>query len=396
VEKLKDQIRPQVLESLQDRRPGDPAAEVALQRELADQTLRACLAQETHLSKSRHAREQLAKRVLEDVLGLGALEPLLEDPEVTEIMVNGKDAVFVEKAGRLTPVDIHFASPDQLRTLIDRIVAPIGRRVDESAPFCDARLPDGSRVNIVIPPLALDGPVLTIRKFSRHALDFEELIRLGSLSEEMLAFLKACVRQRKNLIVSGGTGSGKTTLLNALSGLIPDDERIVTIEDAAELRLQKPHVVRLESRPANAEGQGAIPIRRLVMNALRMRPDRIVVGECRGGEALDMLQAMNTGHDGSLTTLHANSPRDALSRLETLVLMAGLDLPVPVVREQIRGAVHVLIQQARLPDGARKITSITEVTGMEGATLTLQELFRFRQGAFEATGMRSHWLRGNP
>src|SRR4029077_15212831 len=265
-------------------------------------------------------------------------------------------------------------------------VAPIGRRVDESMPLCDARLIDGSRVNIVLPPLALDGPTITIRKFMSKALNLLELIPLNSLSQEMADFLRACVLLRKNIVVAGGTGSGKTTLLNALSGLIPDDERIVTIEDAAELRLQKPHVVRLESRPPNAEGEGAIPIRRLVINALRMRPDRIVVGECRGGEALDMLQAMNTGHDGSLTTIHANNPRDALRRLETLVLMAGMDLPVRVVREQIQSAVNILIQQTRLSDGARKITSITELTGMEGDTLTTQEIYRFKQNGKDAAG----------
>jgi len=290
-----------------------------------------------------------------------------------------------------------------LRTIIDRIVAPIGRRVDESMPLCDARLADGSRVNIVLPPLALDGPVVTIRKFGQKSLSFNDYIRLGSLTQEMADFLNSCVLKKKNVVIAGGTGSGKTTLLNALSGLIPDEERIVTIEDAAELRLQKPHVVRLESRPVNAEGQGAIPIRQLVINALRMRPDRIVVGECRGGEALDMLQAMNTGHDGSITTVHANSPRDALGRLETLVLMAGIDLPVRVVREQIRSAVHIIVQQTRMADGSRKITSITEITGMEEGIILSQEIFRFRQcgldiegriqGVFENTGIMPTFMR---
>jgi pilus assembly protein CpaF len=330
--------------------------------------------------------------LLDQVLGLGPIEPLLKNPDMTEVMVNGPKTVFVEQKGTLHETNVQFESDAQLRGVIDRIVAPLGRRVDESTPLCDARLPDGSRVNIVLPPLALDGPLLTIRKFPKHRLTMDELIHLGALDGAMRDFLESCVQNRKNIVVSGGTGSGKTTLLNSLSGFIAPTERIVTIEDAAELRLQQPHVVRLESRPANAEGEGAIPIRRLVMNALRMRPDRIVIGECRGGEALDMLQAMNTGHDGSLTTVHANSPRDALSRIEALVLMAGIDLPLRVIREQIKSGIQVIVQVTRLNDGCRKIVSITEIVGMEGDTLTTSELFRYRAGRFEPTGLVSHHL----
>jgi pilus assembly protein CpaF len=398
VQEIKAQIQPELLKVLEAKeKKSQAAANEESERALTQKTIEAALAQNSEFNTAREAREEIVAQVMNEVLGLGPLEPLLKDPDVSEVMVNGKDCVFVEKKGKLHPTPTRFASDTQLRTVIDRIVAPIGRRVDEAMPLCDARLADGSRVNIVLPPLALDGPTITIRKFMNKRLSFDDLISYGSMTREMADFLRVCVFLRKNIVVSGGTGSGKTTLLNALSGLIPEDERIVTIEDAAELKLQKPHVVRLESRPANAEGEGAIPIRRLVINALRMRPDRIVVGECRGGEALDMLQAMNTGHDGSLTTIHANSPRDGLGRLETLVLMAGLDLPVRVVREQIRSAVHIIIQQSRLGDGSRKVTSITEVTGMEGEILTTQELFHFRvagigdrgriQGAFEATGI---------
>ncbi|OGR89058.1 MAG: hypothetical protein A2992_02570 [Elusimicrobia bacterium RIFCSPLOWO2_01_FULL_59_12] len=361
----------------------------ALPPEKTQVLLENLIAEEPALSVSREIRGRVLTDILHDVLGLGPLETLLKDPEVSEVMVNGAQTVFVEKKGRLYPADVTFESDAHLRTVIDRIVAPIGRRVDESTPLCDARLADGSRVNIVLPPLALEGPTLTIRKFMDQRLGLEDLIRFGALIPEMGRFLVCCVQARKNILISGGTGSGKTTLLNILSGCIAPDERIVTIEDAAELKLRQPHVVRLESRPPNAEGQGAIPIRRLVINALRMRPDRIVVGECRGGEALDMLQAMNTGHDGSLTTLHANTPRDALGRLEALVLMAGINLPVRVVREQIKSAVHVIVQMARCSDGTRKVTSITELTGMEGDVLTTAELYRYRSERFEATGLVS-------
>jgi pilus assembly protein CpaF len=397
IEQLKSQVQPQLLQALGSVIENSSSRSDGREAVLAQQTVEACLAAEVQVGGTRQERSELVTRVLEEVLGLGPLEPLLKDPDITEILVNGLGSLFVEKKGKLFPCPTQFGSDSQLRVIIDRIVAPIGRRVDESSPLCDARLADGSRVNIVLPPLALDGAVVTIRKFSAKKLDLEGLMGLGSMSAEMAAFLRRSVLARQNIVVSGGTGSGKTTLLNALSSAIPDDERIVTIEDAAELKLQKPHVVRLESRPANAEGEGCIPIRRLVMNALRMRPDRIVVGECRGGEALDMLQAMNTGHDGSLTTLHANTPRDALGRLETLVLMAGVDLPVKVVREQIRSAVNLIVQQSRLPDGSRKIVSITEVTGMEGDTLMTQELYRYGEGSFQATGIQptSRGLRGN-
>lgn len=387
VNAIKTRIQPQLLEALEGHDIAGDNLPHVLPAEVAQKTIETCLAQDASLNAPREVRVQIYNRVMDEVLGLGPLEPLLKDSEISEVMVNGQETVFVEKGGKLYPSSVRFSSEIQLRTVIDRIVAPIGRRVDESMPLCDARLPDGSRVNIVVPPLALDGSVITIRKFRTKPLDIPELVSGQSLTLEMANFLKHCVRLRKNIVVSGGTGSGKTTLLNALSGMIPDDERIVTIEDAAELRLQKPHVIRLESRPANAEGEGAIPIRRLVINALRMRPDRIVVGECRGGEALDMLQAMNTGHDGSLTTLHANTPRDALSRLETLVLMAGMELPVKVIREQIRSAIQIIVQQARQPDGSRKIISITEVTGLEGETITIQELFRLRASKFESTGL---------
>lgn len=327
-------------------------------------------------------REQLSRDVLDEAIGLGPLEALLADDSVSEIMVNRYDQIFTERAGRIVPHPACFTSDRAVLGVIERIVAPLGRRIDESSPMVDARLKDGSRVNAIIPPLALKGPTLTIRKFSRRQLNVDDLVRFGSLSRAMAEFLSICVEQRRNIVVSGGTGSGKTTFLNLLSNFIPDGERIITIEDAAELRLGHSHLVALESRPANLEGRGAVSIRELVRNALRMRPDRIVIGECRGGEALDMLQAMNTGHEGSLTTLHANSPRDALARLETLVLMAGMDLPLAAIREQIASAVDIIVHQTRFACGARRITSITEVTGMEGGRLQLQELFRFeRRGA---------------
>jgi pilus assembly protein CpaF len=388
---LKSQVQPELLRVLHGAPVEFSSGGSRKERELAQTAVENHLAADPSLGGCREERSQIVTRVLEEVLGLGPLEPLLKDPEVTEILVNGHGCIYVERGGKLFPTAARFPSESQLRTIIDRIVAPIGRRVDESMPLCDARLADGSRVNIVLPPLALDGPALTVRKFAARKLGLEDLVGFGSLNAAMADFLRRAVVSRKNIVVSGGTGSGKTTLLNALSSAIPDEERIVTIEDAAELRLQKPHVVRLESRPANAEGQGAIPIRRLVINALRMRPDRIIVGECRGGEALDMLQAMNTGHDGSLTTVHANSPRDALGRLETLVLMAGIDLPVRVVREQIRSGVHLIIHQARISDGSRKVVSITELTGMEGEILTTQELYRWKEGRFEATGLVARW-----
>ncbi|HRA80783.1 MAG TPA: ATPase, T2SS/T4P/T4SS family [Thauera sp.] len=331
--------------------------------------------------------EQLCHEVLDEAIGLGPLEALLADDSVSEIMVNRHDEIFVERGGRITHHPAAFSSDRAVLGVIERIVAPIGRRIDESSPMVDARLKDGSRVNAVIPPLALKGPTLTIRKFARRQLDIEDMIGFGSLSAAMADFLRVCVEQRRNIVVSGGTGSGKTTFLNLLSNFIPDGERIITIEDAAELRLNHSHFVTLEARPSNLEGRGAISIRELVRNALRMRPDRIVIGECRGGEALDMLQAMNTGHEGSLTTLHANSPRDALSRLETLVLMAGMELPLAAIREQIASAIDIVVQQTRFSCGARRITSIAEVTGMEAGRIQLQELFRFvRQASGQGHG----------
>jgi pilus assembly protein CpaF len=320
-------------------------------------------------------RTRLVEAVVDDVLGYGPIDPFLRDPSITEIMVNGHDQVFIERAGLVTETDVRFASEDHLLRVIDRIVTGVGRRVDEASPMVDARLPDGSRVNVIIPPIALQGPVLTIRKFSADALTAENLINLGSLTPELVDVLSACVRGKLNMLISGGTGVGKTTLLNILSSFIPDNERIITIEDAAELQLQQRHVVSLESRPPNIESQGEVRIRELVRNALRMRPDRIIVGEVRGAETVDMLQAMNTGHEGSLTTIHANSPRDALSRLETLVLTAGVDLPLRAIREQIASAFDVVIQISRMVDGSRRVTHVTEVLRMESDMVTLQEIF---------------------
>jgi pilus assembly protein CpaF len=330
---------------------------------------------------SNEERSRLVREISDDVLGYGPLQPLLDDPSISEVMVNGPDTIFVERSGKLTLTGSRFRSEEQLRRVIEKIVSRVGRRIDESSPLVDARLEDGSRVNAVIPPLAVSGSTLTIRKFSADPLTAEDLVRFGSLSPEMAQLLDACVAAHLNILVSGGTGTGKTTLLNVLSSFIPEGERIITIEDAVELQLQQTHVVRLESRPANIEGRGEITIRDLVKNSLRMRPDRIVVGECRGGEALDMLQAMNTGHDGSLSTIHANTPRDAVARLETLVLMAGMDLPLRAIREQVASAVDVIVQLTRLRDGTRRVTHITEVQGMEGDIVTLQDAFVFDYSA---------------
>jgi pilus assembly protein CpaF len=329
--------------------------------------------------------ELLAKQVLDEAVGLGPLEELLEDASVTEIMVNQFDKIYVERKGRLEKHPLAFTSDRAVLGVIERIVAPLGRRIDESSPMVDARLKDGSRVNAVIPPLALKGPALTIRKFARYKMTADNLIELGAISPEMATFLEVCVTTRKNIIVSGGTGSGKTTLLNILSNFIPFGDRIITVEDAAELQLHHEHWISLEARPANVEGKGTVSIRELVRNTLRMRPDRIVVGECRGGEALDMLQAMNTGHDGSLTTLHANSPRDALSRLETMVLMAGMELPLSAIRDQVASAVQLIVQQTRFACGTRVVTSITEITGMESGKFQMQELFRFVNQGYAST-----------
>ena len=331
-------------------------------------------------------REELVQDVINEALGLGPLETYLADETVSEIMVNSPTHVYVERAGRLERVEKAFSSPQAVLGVLERIVAPLGRHIDESSPLVDARLPDGSRVNAIIPPLALKGPCITIRKFKRELLTSDDLIGFGALTPKMAQFLDTCVKVRRNLVISGGTGSGKTTLLNVLSGYIPAQERIVTIEDAAELQLPQEHWIQLEARPANIEGKGQITIRDLVRNALRMRPDRIVVGECRGGEALDMLQAMNTGHDGSLTTLHANSTRDALARLETMVLMSGMELPIRAIRDQIANAVHLVIQQTRFADGSRKVTAISEISGMEMDVLSMQDIFEFRQEGFDDQG----------
>ncbi len=334
----------------------------------------------------RGERARLISDICDEILGYGPIEPYLKDDSVTEVMVNGPKKIYVERMGKLHLTGAQFHDNTHLMAVIDKIVTPIGRHVDEASPLVDARLPDGSRVNVVIPPLSLIGPCVTIRKFSKNPLSVENLISFGTLDENMAIFLRACVKARLNILVSGGTGSGKTTTLNVLSSFIPPDERVVTIEDAAELRLEQPHVVTLESRPANIEGKGAITIRDLVKNSLRMRPDRIIVGEVRGGEALDMLQAMNTGHDGSLTTAHANSPRDVLSRLETMVLMSGLDLPVRAIRDQISSALDLIIHQERISDGSRKITYITEVQKMEGDVIVLQDLFHFVNTGFDENG----------
>src|ERR687895_553686 len=357
--------------------------------------------EEEGFALTRAERVRMLEQITDEIIGLGPLEPLLRDESITEIMVNGPRQVYIERSGRLELTNVVFQNDDHVMRIIDRIIAPIGRRVDESSPMVDARLTDGSRVNAIIPPLSLVGPVITIRKFSASPFTTDDLVRFGTATADMFDFMRACVEARLNLFVSGGTGSGKTTTLNVLSSFIPNDERIVTIEDAAELQLRQEHVVTLESRPPNIEGKGAIPIRELVRNALRMRPDRIIVGECRSGEALDMLQAMNTGHDGSMSTGHANSPRDMLARLETMVLFAGVDLPLRAVREQVASAVDLIVQQSRLKDGTRKIVNITEVQGMEGDVIVMQDIFVFEQtgvvegqiqGRLKPTGIRPHFV----
>jgi pilus assembly protein CpaF len=341
---------------------------------------------QTQLKLPDDLRKQIFDQVLNDLLGFGPIQSLLDDDEVSEIMVNGPKKVFVEKKGKLTKTNVTFDDDDHVLRIIDRIILPLGRRVDADSPTVDARLPDGSRVNAVVRPVAIDGPSITIRKFAKDKLQAEDLINFGSLTRPMADFLQACVKARFNIVISGGTGSGKTTLLNVMSGYIPENERIITIEDAAELQLQQDHVMRMETKVANADGLHAVTIRELVKNSLRMRPDRIVVGEVRGGEALDMLQAMNTGHDGSLTTVHANTPRDAISRIETLVLMAGMDLPLKVVRQQVSSAVDLIVQQTRLKDGQRKVTAVTEVAGMEGDIIVLSDIFKFTQEGVTADG----------
>ncbi|MCI0552675.1 MAG: CpaF family protein [Anaerolineae bacterium] len=356
---------------------------------------------EENIVLSRPERARLFEQIAAEILGFGPLQPLLEDDTITEIMVNGAKNIYIERKGKVHRVPVTFENNDHVMRIIDRIVAPLGRRIDESSPYVDARLPDGSRVNAVIPPISLVGPVLTIRKFSRNPITVEQLVQFGSVTPEAIQFLKACVEARLNIVISGGTGSGKTTLLNILSGFIPSDERILTIENAAELQLRQEHVVTLESRPPNIEGRGEITIRHLVVNALRMRPERIVVGEIRDEAALDMLQAMNTGHDGSMTTLHSNGPRDTLSRLETMTLMAGMDLPSRAIREQISSAVDLICHQERMRDGTRKVTNITEVSGMEGEVITMTDIFVFEQtgvengqivGRLRPTGLRPKFM----
>lgn len=378
--KLKAYIVNFISHELEDQPPvaGD-------RRKVVDELMKQAYAS-TRLSLPTTLRDQLFHDILDDILGFGPLQPLLDDAEITEVMVNGPKKIYIERKGVLTKTNISMENDDQVLHLIEKIILPLGRRIDADSPTVDARLPDGSRVNAVIPPVAIDGPTITIRKFDKGKLSIDQLIQFGSISRGMADFIKACVLARLNIVISGGTGSGKTTLLNVLSSFIPDNERIVTIEDAAELKLLQDHVVRMETKPPNSEGRNQVAIRDLVRNSLRMRPDRIVVGEVRGGEALDMLQAMNTGHDGSLTTLHANTPRDTISRLETMCLMAGMDLPVKVIRQQIASAVDVIIQQSRMRDGTRKVTSITEVSGMEGDTVVMTEIFKFEQTATDVNG----------
>ena len=342
--------------------------------------------EQTNLMLPQDVRNMIFKEVLNELLGFGPLEPLLNDPDISEVMVNGPKNIYIEKKGKLIKSNVVFDDDNHVLQIIDRIILPLGRFVDADNPTVDARLPDGSRVNAVVPPVAIDGPCITIRKFSKEKLGANDLIDFGSITEKMAEFIRACVLAHLNIIISGGTGSGKTTLLNVMSSFIPENERIITIEDAAELQLQQDHVLRMETKSANVDGRGAVSIRELVRNSLRMRPDRIVVGEVRGGEALDMLQAMNTGHDGSLTTVHSNSPRDALARMETLVLMAGMDLPLKVVRQQIASAVDLIVQQSRLSDGSRKVTAVTEVAGMEGDTVVLTDVFRFEQTGVSPDG----------
>ncbi|MEM1058945.1 MAG: ATPase, T2SS/T4P/T4SS family [Verrucomicrobiota bacterium] len=381
VMQFKKQLLPFLVQSLDPKllEDGNQNALKARIEQLVDERLTA-----DKVPIGRQLRVKLLSDIIDEMVGFGPLEQLLKDDTVTEVMVNGHDQIYIEQKGQIALSPVKFVDVQSCRRVIDKILSPLGRRVDESSPLCDARLPDGSRVNVIIPPLALDGPTITIRKFSKNKLTVEKLIEFGSLSQSMAMFLKAAVEVTSNIIISGGTGSGKTTLLNALSGFIGENERIITCEDAAELSLIQEHVVRLESKPPNIEGKGEVTIRDLVKNCLRMRPDRIVVGECRSGEALDMIQAMNTGHDGSLTTIHANDPRACIARLETLVMMAGMELPQMAIRQQIAGAVDLIVQASRLHDGSRKVTFITEMQGMEGSIVTLQDIFKYEQ-----TGVRS-------
>jgi pilus assembly protein CpaF len=398
---VRDQIQARLIEVL-GARLYDDAMEDGELRQLVDRRLRELLdEEETPLSIQEKA--QIIQQIGDNILGLGPIEPFIRDPEITEVMVNSHRVVYVERGGKIYRTDVSFRSEEDLRRTIEKIVARVGRRIDDASPYVDARLTDGSRVNAIIPPVAIHGSALTIRKFSADPFTAKDLIDFGTLTPELVRFLEACVRGRLNILVSGGTGAGKTTMLNVLSAFLPEDERIITIEDSAELRLQQPHVVSLEYRPPNIEGQGEVTIRDLVRNALRMRPDRIVVGEVRGGETLDMLQAMNTGHDGSISTIHANSPRDVLSRLETLALMAGMDLTVRALREQVSAAIDLIVHVSRFQDGIRRVSNVTEVVGLEGDTVTMQDLFVFHvdagldernrvRGRLTPSGLRPHFL----
>lgn len=397
---LKLRVHKQLIETIDlkkvDTETGNDPKKKAVLREKTKTVVVELLDKEAHPFRSRDEIQRLVKEILDEALELGPIQDLLNDDSVSEIMVNRKDQIFVERGGRLVKTSVGFSGNAQLLSVIERIVSPLGRRIDEKTPYVDARLPDGSRVHAIIPPLSIQGPMVTIRKFAKNRIKYTDLVKYGSMTAEMADFLKVCIEARLNVVISGGTGSGKTTLLNVLASFIPNNERILTVEDAAELQLPQEHWGRLETRPANIEGKGEVSIRELVRNTLRMRPDRIVVGECRAGEALDMLQAMNTGHDGSMTTVHANTPRDAVARLETLVMMAGMDLPAKAIREQIASAVNLIVQQTRLSDGSRKVTSITEIVGMQGDVVTMQEIFGFRKtgmdknrkviGKFVATG----------
>jgi len=376
---LKTRVQKKVIAELDPRMDLSQTAEV---RAVIEEMFNTVIAEENAIL-SRTERNVLLEQIVAEIMGLGPLEPLLQDETITEIMVNGANDIYVEREGKIQKTSYKFESDEHVMRIIDRIVAPLGRRVDESQPYVDARLPDGSRVNVIIPPLAIHGPTITIRLFSKVPYSMEDLIAFGTLTPEIAEFLEVCIKSRLNAVISGGTGSGKTTTLNVMSGYIPNDERIITIENAAELQLQQEHIITLESRMPNIEGKGAVSIQDLVVNSLRMRPDRIVVGEVRSGEALDMLQAMNTGHDGSMTTCHSNSPRDTLARMETMVLMAGTDLPHRAIREQISSALHLIVHQERLRDGSRKIVNITEVQGMEGNVIVLQDLFTFEQTGFD-------------
>jgi pilus assembly protein CpaF len=393
-------IRDAVQKDLLDNTKNEASMDSDKLKELIEECFNRVLEEENFLY-NHDTRNQMLDLVIADIVGYGPIEPLLNDPDITEIMVNGYDQVFVEKFGLINETNVKFENNRHLMRVIDRIVSPIGRRVDESSPMVDARLPNGYRVNATIPPLSLVGPVLTIRKFATRPFQVQDLVANDTLTLPLANFLKACVEARINLVVSGGTGTGKTTFLNVLSSFIPINERVITIEDTAELQLHQPHVVRLEKRPPNIEGKGEITIRQLVINALRMRPDRIVVGECRGGEAVDMLQAMNTGHDGSMTTIHSNGPRDALRRIETMVMMAGMDLPLRAIREQVASSIELIVHLERMKDGTRKIVRVSEVQGMESDTVVMQDLFLFEQtgitngkvqGTQKATGLRPSFM----